>query len=70
MLLLQKYNCQKYRNTKYRNKDIQITDTHNYKLHKYRNTNHRNKDMQIAEVLVMVFATLDSLIFRGGFLLA
>ena len=36
----------------------------------YRNTNYRNIEMQITEVLAMGSATLNSPMFRGGFLLA
>ena len=40
------------------------------KWQKCRNKNYRNKDMQITEVLAMGSATLNSPMFRGGFLLA
>ena len=49
---------------------IQVTEIQKYKWQKYRNTNYRNKDMQITEVLAMGSATLNSLMFRGGLLLA
>ena len=51
-----------YKNTSYINTEI--------KWQKYRSTNYRNKDMQITEVLAMASATLNSLMFRNGFLLA
>ena len=47
-----------------------MTEIHRYKLQKYINTNYRNKDMLITEVLAMGSASLNSLIFRGGFLQA
>ena len=59
---IKKYKLQINLNTSYRNTEI--------KLQKYRNKNYRNKDMQITEVLAMGSATLNSPMFRGGFILA